>query len=99
MFYTSELKDGKGGLKLDLPSFEVYLPSFALKELKRKAGSDDEKSHVIKMVPNRFNTEAKSRADMGFSDHFAVVVKLNYPDPAPVKEAKKSKTTKAKKKK
>jgi endonuclease/exonuclease/phosphatase family metal-dependent hydrolase len=99
MFYTSELKDGKAGLKLDLPSFEVYLPSFALKELKRKAGSDDEKSHVIKMVPNRFNTEAKSRAEMGFSDHFAVAVKLNYPDPAPVKEAKKSKTTKAKKKK
>ncbi|MEA9355601.1 endonuclease/exonuclease/phosphatase family protein [Bacteriovorax sp. PP10] len=100
IFYTSELKDGTAGLKLDLPSFEVYLPSFALKELKRKAGSDDEKNHVIKMVPNRFNTEAKSRADMGFSDHFAVVVKLNYPDPAPAKvEAKKAKPAKNKKKK
>jgi predicted extracellular nuclease len=97
IFYTSELKDGTSGLKLDLPSFEVYLPSFALKELKRKAGSEDEKDRVIKMVPNRFNTEAKSRSEMGFSDHFAVVVKLNYPDPAPLKfEAKK---VKAKKKK
>lgn len=101
IFYTSELKDGSAGLKLDLPSFEVYLPTFALKELSRKAGSDDEKSRVIKMVPNRFNTEAKTRSEMGFSDHFAVVVKLNYPDPAPVKaEAKKAKpAAKAKKKK
>lgn len=99
IFYTSTLKDATSGLKVDLPSFEVYLPSFALKELKRKAGSEDEKDHVIKMVPNRFNTEAKSRAEMGFSDHFAVVVKLNYPDPAPVKEVKKTKTVKAKKKK
>jgi predicted extracellular nuclease len=99
IFYTSALKDGTSGLTVDVPSFEVYLPSFALKELKRKAGTEDEKNHVVKMVPNRFNTEAKSRAEMGFSDHFAVVLKLNYPDPAPVKEAKKAKPAKAKKKK
>lgn len=98
IFYTSELKDGTSGLKLDLPSFEVYLPSFALKELKRKAGSDDSSDRMVKMVPNRFNTEAKTRAEMGFSDHFAVVVKLNYPDPAKV-EAKKTKPVKAVKKK
>lgn len=98
IFYTSALKDGAAGLKLDLPTFEVYLPSFALKELKRKAGSDDEKDLVIKMVPNRFNTEAKSRSEMGFSDHFAVAVKLSYPDPAPVKKIEVKKTKNKKKK-
>lgn len=44
IFYTSALKDGTSGLTVDVPSFEVYLPSFALKELKRKAGSEDEKT-------------------------------------------------------
>lgn len=100
IFYTSALKYGTSGLKLDLASFEVYLPSFALKEVKKGMGSEDEKDRKIMMVPNRFNTEAKTRSEMGFSDHFAVVVKLNYPDPAPAKvEAKKKKSTKVTKKK
>ena len=99
IFYTNSLQDASSGLKVDLPTFEVYLPAFALKELRRKAGTEDEKDRVIKMVPNRFNTEAKTRAEMGFSDHFAVAVKLNYDDPAPVKEVKKTKPAKAKKKK
>ena len=103
IFYTSALKDGTSGFTVDLPSFEVYLPKFALKELKRKAGTEDEKSHVIKLVPNRFNTEAKLRTEMGFSDHFALVLKLNYPDPVavpvPVKDVKKAKASKSKVKK
>ena len=99
IFYTSELVNGSG-LKVYLSSFEIYLPSFALKEMKKGLGSEDEKDRKIFMVPNRFNTEAKTRDKMGFSDHFAVVVKLNYPDPAPAKvEAKKARATKAVKKK
>lgn len=99
IFYTNELVNGSG-LKVDLSSFEIYLPSFALKEMKKGVGSEDEKDRKIFMVPNRFNTEAKSRDQMGFSDHYAVVVKLNYPDPAPAKvEAKKARAPKAVKKK
>ncbi|MBC7427143.1 MAG: hypothetical protein H7336_00940 [Bacteriovorax sp.] len=94
IFYTGALHDGKD-LELDVASFEVYLPTFALKELKRKAGSEDEKDHKILMIPNRFNTEAKSRYEMGFSDHFSVRVKLNYPDAAPVVESKKDAKKKA----
>lgn len=99
IFYTSALYDGKD-LEVDISSFEVYLPTFALKELSRKAGSDDEKDRKVVMVPNRFNTEAKTRAEMGFSDHFAVAIKLNFPDSAPlVKEGPKKVSTKSKKKK
>ncbi|MBC7713097.1 MAG: hypothetical protein H7177_07145 [Rhizobacter sp.] len=94
IFYTSELHDGKD-LEIVVPSFEVYLPSFAMKELKRKAGSEDEKDRKIVMIPNRFNTEAKSREEMGFSDHFSVRVKLNYPDAAPVVESNKDAKKKA----
>lgn len=99
IFYTAALHDEKD-LEVDVASFEVYLPSFAMKELKRKAGSDDEKDRKIVMIPNRFNTEAKTREEMGFSDHFAVAVKLNFPEPVVVKEeTKKPAKTKSKKKK
>lgn len=101
IFYTSALKDGSG-LEVDVPSFEIYLPSFALKEVRKGLGSEDEKDRKIFMAPNRFDTSAKTREKMGFSDHFAVAVKLNFPDstPQPTKtENKKPVKTKAKKKK
>lgn len=101
IFYTSALKDGKD-LELDVASFEIYLPQFALKEVKKGLGSEDEKDIKVFMAPKRFEPGEKTKEKMGFSDHFAVVVKLNYPDVAPVKtEAKKAeaKKSKAKKKK
>jgi hypothetical protein len=97
IFYTAALHDGKD-LELDVPTFEIYLPTFAMKELTRKAGSDDEKDHKVVMIPNRFNTEAKSRDKMGFSDHFSVLVKLSYPDVVPAKKAETSKKKQKKKK-
>jgi predicted extracellular nuclease len=96
IFYTNALRDGKG-IELDLASFEIYLPKFALKEVKKGIGSEDEKDHRVFMVPQRFETTAKTKEKMGFSDHFAVVVKFNVPDPAPAAKAEAS--TKKKKKK
>lgn len=101
IFFSAGLKDGKE-LELDVGSFEIYLPAFALKEVKKGQGRDDEKDLKVFMAPKRFEPEAKTKEQMGFSDHFAVVVKLNYPDPkpAPVQEKKaEAKKTKAKKKK
>ncbi len=101
IFYTSALKDGKD-LELDVGSFEIYLPAFALKEVKIGQGREDEKDLKVFMAPKRFEPEAKTRDQMGFSDHFAVVVKLNYPEPkaAPAPEKKaEAKKVKAKKKK
>lgn len=100
IFYTSALQDGKD-LELDIKSFEIYLPSFALKQLKQGMGSEDEKDIKVMMVPNRFDTSAKTKEKMGFSDHFSVIVKLNFPDPAPksvtVKETAKKPVKKKKK--
>ncbi|MBY0413952.1 MAG: hypothetical protein K2Q18_07295 [Bdellovibrionales bacterium] len=99
IFYTAALKDGKG-LEIDVPSFEIYLPNFALKEVKKGLGSEDEKDRRIFMAPLRFDTSAKTKDKMGFSDHFSVVVKINFPDPAPtVKEEAKKETKKPKGKK
>ena len=93
IFYTSALADGKD-LEVDVKSFEIYLPSFALKQIKKGMGSEDEKDIKLMMVPNRFDTSATTKDKMGFSDHFSVVVKLNYPDPAPKAEPKKEEAKK-----
>ncbi len=98
IFYTSMLSDGKD-LELDVKTFEIYLPSFALKQVKKGMGSDDEKDVKVMMVPNRFDTSAKTKEKMGFSDHFSVIVKLNFPDPAPKAVEKKDAAKKPVKKK
>lgn len=104
-FYTQALKDGKD-MEISLPSFEIYLPQFALKEMKKGIGSEDEKDRKVFMVPKRFEPTKSTKEEMGFSDHFALVVKLDFPDPAPVvagpakaKDAKAKKAVAPKKKK
>lgn len=101
IFYTSALKDGKD-LEIDVASFEIYLPKFALKEVRKGLGrgGDDEKDVKTFLAPKRFEPGEKTKEKMGFSDHFAVVVKLNYPEPkvAPAPE-KKAEARKAKGKK
>ena len=44
IFYTQNLKDGKD-LEVDVKSFEIYLPPFALREVKKGLGSENEKRH------------------------------------------------------
>lgn len=95
IFYTGALKDGKD-LEVDVASFEIYLPQFALKEVKKGLGSEDEKDKKVFLAPKRFEPGEKTKEKMGFSDHFAVVVKLNYPDVAPAKVEPKKATKKKK---
>lgn len=99
IFYNAALVD-KSDLEIAVESFEIYLPSFALKELKISSSKrDDEKDLKIMMVPKRFESGEKTKEKMGFSDHFAVVAKFNYPDPAPVKDTKSKTKSKSKAKK
>ena len=82
-FYGQKLKDGKD-LEINLASFEIYLPQFALKEVSKRTGTDDEKDHKVFMAPKRFEPNESTKEKMGFSDHFAIALKLDFPDPAPV---------------
>ena len=96
IFFTSALNDKKG-LEIDVASFEIYLPQFALKEVKKGLGSEDEKDKKVFMAPKRFEPGESTKDKMGFSDHFAVAVKLNFPDNTPV-SVKKTEKIKSKKK-
>lgn len=79
IFFSKSLSD-QNKLEIDLETLDIYLPAFALKELPIGLGKEDEKNIKIEMIPKRFEPQAKSKDKQGFSDHFTISVKLNYPD-------------------
>lgn len=88
-FVNQELTDGKD-LDMVLPSFEIYSPSFITHDLKKKFYEGEEKNVKVVVAPKRFDPDGTTKDAIGFSDHFPILVKLDYPD-APVKLAKKPK--------
>lgn len=97
IFFNSELADGKE-LEADIASFQIYSPKFMLHDLKKKFYDGEEKNVKVVIVPKRFDSDATTKEEMGYSDHFPLLMKLTYPD-APKKEApavKKSKKAKSK---
>jgi len=85
-FVNAELTDGKE-LDVETSSFEIYSPKFLTHDLKKKFYEGEEKNVKIVIAPKRFEPEATTKEEMGFSDHFPILVKLTYPD-APVKKTK-----------
>jgi predicted extracellular nuclease len=78
-FVNSELTDGKD-LDIVLPSFEIYSPSFIVHDLKKKFKDGEEKNVKIVLAPKRFDPDGTTKETIGYSDHFPILVKLNYPD-------------------
>ncbi len=78
-FANQMLMEGKG-LNLNLKSFEIYSPAFISFDLHKKIYSEGEKNVKIVIAPKRFNPNGTSEATIGFSDHFPILVKLDYPD-------------------
>lgn len=85
IFINKNLMDGKD-LEISLKSFEVYSPSFLTFDLKKKFYEGDEKNMKIVVVPKRFEPDATTKETIGFSDHFPILVKLDFPDPSPAKK-------------
>lgn len=78
-FMNSKLGDGKD-LEVNLKTFEIFSPAFLQKELKKKVRNGEDKSFKIVMAPKRFEPDALTKEMMGYSDHFPVLIKLDYPD-------------------
>lgn len=99
IFVNKNLMDGSD-LEIIVKSFDVYSPSFLTFDLKKKFYEGEERNEKIIVVPKRFEPEATTKETIGFSDHFSLLVNLEYPDtpaqaPAP-KKAKKAKKAKTK---
>lgn len=98
IFINNELSDGKE-LEADIASFQIYSPKFMLHDLKKKFYDGEEKNVKVVIVPKRFDSDATTKEEMGFSDHFPLLMKLTYPDAPASTEAPVQKTKKKSKKK
>jgi hypothetical protein len=66
----------KKGLKLNIPTYEIYNPSFLTTTYYYKKGQGNKFSLDVKGIPHRYNFLANRSNKAGFSDHFPVLVKL-----------------------
>lgn len=96
LFMNSKLSDGRD-LEVNLKTFEIFSPTFLKKEIKKKIKNGEEKSIKIVMAPKRFEPDASTKEMMGYSDHFPIMVKLDYPDTKAVAKVVQQKTKKKKK--
>ncbi len=78
-FVNKNLLTGNS-LKLIPKSFEIYAPTFIIHELKKKDYNSEGRNIKKVLSPQRYNFESVSKNDAGFSDHFPILVKLEYPD-------------------
>ena len=78
-FFVSKNLNDESGVEADLTSFRIVAPRFAKT---RYRYDDRENIHfgtVIRGVPKNYDHEVSSRLrDAGYSDHFPVVLKINY---------------------
>jgi len=78
-FVNRVLSDGKD-LEVRIKSFEIFSTPFMTHELKKKTHSDEGKNIKIVLAPKRFEPSGETKETIGFSDHFPILVKLEYPD-------------------
>ncbi|WP_372652282.1 hypothetical protein [Halobacteriovorax sp.] len=77
MFYTKNLLDKKG-LEIDIPSYQIYSPSFATKTYEYRSKGKYLYGSSIKGAPFRAEHNSTSNKRAGYSDHFPLIVNLKY---------------------
>lgn len=88
-FANKALMDGKE-IELLPSSFEIYAPSFLTHELKKNEHEGEGKNVKVIVAPIGFEPAATTKEAIGFSDHFPILVKLEYPEESPKKMDKKN---------
>ena len=78
-FVNKNLFEGKD-LKIDLKSYEIYSPEFMTFELENFTYVGGNKTPIKIRVAKRFEPNANSKEEIGFSDHFPILVKLDFPE-------------------
>lgn len=97
IFVNKNLMDGRD-FEISIKSFEVYSPAFLTYDLKKNFFERDEKNVKIVVVPKRFEPSGTTKETIGFSDHFPLLVNLEYPDEPILKKEKIKVEVKTKKK-
>jgi hypothetical protein len=76
-FVNKVLLDGKD-IELVSKSFDIYSPVFITHQLLKKIKDGEQMNIKMMNVPKRFNPKGNTREKIGFSDHFPILVKLEY---------------------
>ena len=92
-FVNKNLMDGPA-LKVLVNSFEVYSPAFLTHTLLKKKRVGEGRNVEIVLAPKRFEPKGKTKKTMGYSDHFAILVKLEYPERKFLENSKNKSETK-----
>ena len=87
-FMNANLHDGKD-LEVNLKTFQIFSPNFIKKEIKKKIRRGEEKGIKIVMAPKKFEPGASTKEMMGYSDHFPILIKLDYPETKRTKQKKR----------
>lgn len=91
IFVNKNMLDGKD-FEVKIGSFDVYSPAFLTYDLKKKYYVGEEQNMKVVVVPKRFEADGKTKETIGFSDHFALLASIEYPDaPKAIVPAKKAK--------
>ncbi len=94
-FLSKNFQDAKD-VEVDISKFEIFSPKFILKELTKKNSDSDDKGAKIVMVSRKFKENATTKDEIGYSDHFPIVMSFTTPE---VKVIEKEVKTKEKAKK
>ena len=79
-FFINKVLNDSKDLEINKNSYEIFSPDFMQKEIKRKFKNGDEKYQEIIFAPKNFNGRAKNKSNIGYSDHFPILVKLEIND-------------------
>lgn len=89
IFYNQNLQNGSG-LEVDVTSYKILSLPFLTTTFVYEALDEFLFGSVVKNVPNRYNFSASSHKDAGFSDHFAVAMRLELSSSTPVSRGEKT---------
>jgi hypothetical protein len=77
IFYTKGLVDSKG-VDLDVKTYRIYSPKFATKTYEYRRKGKYLYGSTIKGAPFRYEHNSTSNSRAGYSDHFPLIVNLNF---------------------
>lgn len=77
VFLSPNLK-GKKGLSVANDSYEIYAPNFVTETYEYKSRGKYLNGSKVVGVPKRYNHNASTTGEAGYSDHFPVIFKIKY---------------------
>src|SRR5690606_27904286 len=77
-FFVSKNMLSKGGLQVDVKSYQIYAPKFITDNYEYRHKTDNHYGSTVTGIPRRYEHNTTRSSKAGFSDHFPIIVKIKY---------------------